>query len=165
MITGNDGMQTTYKGWPLYYYAPAGDGAIEAPGETSGEGVNSVWFVAKPDYTVMIARQALEEGQDPVFYLTDAYGVTLYRFANDEVEMSNCSGSCIDVWPVFPATEELLIPSTIEMADFSTVARTDGESDHWAYQSMPLYYFANDDNSRGSTLGEGVNGVWFVVQP
>jgi predicted lipoprotein with Yx(FWY)xxD motif len=43
-ITREDGRrQTTYKGQPLYYFAnDAG------PGETSGQGVKDVWFLAAP---------------------------------------------------------------------------------------------------------------------
>lgn len=35
--------QVTYNGKPLYYYA-----ADKAPGDTNGEGLNGVWFLAKP---------------------------------------------------------------------------------------------------------------------
>jgi predicted lipoprotein with Yx(FWY)xxD motif len=43
-ITREDGKrQTTYKGWPLYYYA--GD---KAPGDVLGQGLGNVWFVANP---------------------------------------------------------------------------------------------------------------------
>ena len=43
-ITREDGKrQTTYKGWPLYYFA--GD---KAPGDTMGQGLGSVWFVVNP---------------------------------------------------------------------------------------------------------------------
>jgi predicted lipoprotein with Yx(FWY)xxD motif len=43
-ITREDGKrQTTYKGWPLYYFA--GD---KAPGDVLGQGLGNVWFVANP---------------------------------------------------------------------------------------------------------------------
>ena len=54
-ITRSDGeMQTTYKGWPLYYYA--GDAS---EGDVNGDAVGNVWFVAKPDYSIMIAMNQL----------------------------------------------------------------------------------------------------------
>jgi len=43
-ITREDGKkQTTYKGWPLYYFE--GD---KAPGDVKGQGVGTVWYVANP---------------------------------------------------------------------------------------------------------------------
>jgi predicted lipoprotein with Yx(FWY)xxD motif len=43
-ITREDGKkQTTYKGMPLYYFA-----ADQQPGDTQGQGVLEVWFVAAP---------------------------------------------------------------------------------------------------------------------
>jgi predicted lipoprotein with Yx(FWY)xxD motif len=44
VITREDGkQQTTYKRWPLYYFA--GD---KAPGDALGQGLGNVWFVANP---------------------------------------------------------------------------------------------------------------------
>ena len=41
-ITRADGSkQTTFKGWPLYYYVKD-----QVPGDTQGQGVGGVWFVA-----------------------------------------------------------------------------------------------------------------------
>src|SRR6185437_2606931 len=40
--------QTTYKGWPLYYFAQSG--VPEPAGQTNGEGVGNIWFVAKTNY-------------------------------------------------------------------------------------------------------------------
>jgi predicted lipoprotein with Yx(FWY)xxD motif len=43
-ITREDGKrQTTYKGWPLYYFA-----SDKAPGDVLGHAVGNVWFVANP---------------------------------------------------------------------------------------------------------------------
>ena len=50
-ITRADGtMQTTYKGWPLYYYI--GD---KAAGDTKGQGLANVWFVVNPTATAPVA--------------------------------------------------------------------------------------------------------------
>ena len=44
-ITGTDGStQVTLNGWPLYYFA--GDSAA---GDTSGQGVNDIWWVVGAD--------------------------------------------------------------------------------------------------------------------
>lgn len=42
-ITTAGKQQTTYQGWPLYYYVKD-----VAPGDTLGEGVNNVWFASSP---------------------------------------------------------------------------------------------------------------------
>ncbi len=40
---GSGVMQTTYKGWPLYYYY-----LDNATGDTKGHSVNGVWFLINP---------------------------------------------------------------------------------------------------------------------
>jgi len=43
-INREDGLkQTTYKGWPLYYFV-----SDKAPGDVLGHAVGNVWFVANP---------------------------------------------------------------------------------------------------------------------
>jgi len=45
VITRDDGkMQTTYKGWRLYYFFKD-----TKPGDMNGEGINKVWYVIYPD--------------------------------------------------------------------------------------------------------------------
>jgi len=44
VITRDDGSkQVAYQGMPLYRYAPD-----KAPGDTKGQGVGNVWYVATP---------------------------------------------------------------------------------------------------------------------
>jgi predicted lipoprotein with Yx(FWY)xxD motif len=44
VITRPDGKkQTTFKGWPLYYFA--GD---KKPGDTNGQGIKDAWYVVSP---------------------------------------------------------------------------------------------------------------------
>jgi predicted lipoprotein with Yx(FWY)xxD motif len=50
-FTRADGtMQTTFLGWPLYYYAPD-----TAPGDTKGYGFNNLWYVVSPSGIVTLA--------------------------------------------------------------------------------------------------------------
>lgn len=144
-LTKADGTkQTTYKGWPLYYFA-----ADAAAGETKGENVNSVWFVAKPDYTVMIADNAGKK------YFVNELGKTLYVFADDTDNVSNCSGTCLANWPEFYKEGAVVVPSGMAAADFTMMTRGDGKK-QMLYKMKPLYFFLNDAN-RGQTLGEGLN--------
>lgn len=151
-IETTDGKkQTTYKGWPLYYFAKD-----EAAGDTNGEGVNGIWFIAKPDYDVFLGTK------DDKVYLTDAAGNTLYRFTKDEPSKSNCTGACIENWPVFMA-EDVVAPSAIDKAKFASITGAGGKEQS-TFGEVPLYYFAKDE-ARGDTNGDGVNEVWFLVEP
>ena len=142
--------QTTYRGWPLYYFqGDTGAGAV------SGENINKVWFVVKPDETVMIAER------DTIgLFLTDRMGNTLYYFAKDTPGMSACTGTCLAKWPPFYASP-VSAPSVLDPAAFSTVIRADGRS-QTAFMGMPLYYYANDTKP-GDTTGEGFNNLWYVA--
>jgi predicted lipoprotein with Yx(FWY)xxD motif len=50
---GDGTLQVTLDGWPLYYFA-----ADQAAGDTSGEGVGGVWFVARPDASLPSASSS-----------------------------------------------------------------------------------------------------------
>jgi predicted lipoprotein with Yx(FWY)xxD motif len=150
-ITRSEGTrQTAYKGWPLYFYQND-----TSPGETSGEGIGRIWFVAKPDSSVMIA----EQGSLGLF-LTDDTGHTLYYFANDKPGMSACTGGCVALWPPF-SSDPLVLPSILKSTDFTTFTRTDGGK-QLAFMGRPLYYFSND-RSPGMVAGEGYNNLWYAA--
>ena len=56
-IQRDDGStQVTLEGWPLYYFA-----ADVAPGDTNGQGVGNVWFVAQPDGSVPAGAATLSD--------------------------------------------------------------------------------------------------------
>jgi predicted lipoprotein with Yx(FWY)xxD motif len=151
-ITRTDGQkQTTFKGWPLYYYAQDA-----AAGETKGENVGKVWYVAKPDYSLLLADQGTRK------YLTTLDGKTLYLFTNDTNNNSACTGDCLKAWPVF-YMDKNTVPSLVPSSDFGTITRSDGAK-QTTYKGIPLYFYASDV-ARGDTLGGGVNKKWYTVTP
>jgi len=93
--------------------------------------------------------------------LTDAAGMTLYQFTNDEDGESTCYDDCADAWPPLTVEESPSIPDGLP-GEFSTTARDDG-STQVTYNGMPLYYFAKDEEP-GDTMGQGVD-AWFIVNP
>jgi predicted lipoprotein with Yx(FWY)xxD motif len=150
-ITRTDGSkQITYSGWPLYYYA-----SDTKPGDLNGENVLKVWFVVKPDESVLIAHKA-----DLGLYLTDTSGKTLYYFTRDTSGQSACTGACITLWPPFNA-DTVTAPSVLKPADFGPVSRPDGLK-QTAYMGRPLYFFSNDAKP-GDIKGQGFNNLWFVA--
>jgi predicted lipoprotein with Yx(FWY)xxD motif len=153
-VARKDGsMQTTYKGWPLYYWV-----ADKKPGDMTGEGVHNAWYVLKvPPYTVMIGTEKSVGN-----YLTDGEGKTLYYFTKDSSGMSACTGNCIKLWPAF-TTDAFVLPSPLNPSDFGTITRDDGTT-QVTYKGYPLYYFVRD-TMRGQIAGEGVGKVWYVVDP
>ena len=97
-------------------------------------------------------------------YLVNETGFTLYYFTNDAPGngTSTCYGDCAMRWPPFYA-ENLTVEEGLNADDFTTVERTDG-SEQIAYQGWPLYFWYRDMKA-GDTLGQGVGGIWFVVNP
>ena len=154
IITRDDGQQqTTYKGLPLYYYAKD-----KAPGDVLGDKVGGVWFVVKsPFYTLMLQNKA-----DPGTYLVDAKGMTLYYFTKDNIGKSTATGTILANWPVFNA-DSFVVPSALSASDFGTITRDDGLKVS-TYKGWPLYHYAKDQVS-GDTLGQGIGGIWFVINP
>jgi predicted lipoprotein with Yx(FWY)xxD motif len=164
ITTANNKKQVTYKGWPLYYFAP--DGVTqEAAGSTTGEGVNGVWFVAKPDYTIMIVNTQLvghdgknyksdyTEGVGNTTYFTDGRGLTLYTFKLDSLNKNTFTKSDFSnnaVWPIYE-TNKIVVPSTLDKTKFGSI--TVFGKNQLTYKGWPLYYFGQDGNVRGSNKG------------
>lgn len=168
--------QTTYKGYPLYYYV--GD---ETTGQVNGDQVNSIWYVAKPDYSLMYCHAQLigkdvdgnninyksdyTPGDELTFYMTDSYGRTLYTFSNDTNGVNNFTDSSFSnngVWPVFHIDLDKL-PSILDPNDFGTIT-INGSALQMTYKGWPLYYYGGD-LLRGDNFGISYPspGIWPIA--
>ncbi|CAK4863924.1 unnamed protein product [Aphanomyces euteiches] len=145
-------MQSTYKGWPLYYFIKD-----TKPRDTLGDAVGKVWYVIQSPSTLAIGTSAALGN-----YLTDAKGMSLYYFDKDTKGVSNCAEACLAKWPLFYA-EHISVPTGLKAEDFGTITRLDGAK-QTTFKGFPLYYWVSDVK-RGDTLGQDVGKVWFVVDP
>ena len=167
ITTASGKKQTTYKGWPLYYFAPNG-GPNEAPGSTAGEGLHGSFFVAKPDYTVMIVNNQLvgndgknylgtyTEGTGKTTYFTDGLGRTLYTFIRDSANHNKFTKSDLSnnaVWPIYE-TDKIVAPSILDKSQFGSI--TVFGKKQLTFKGWPLYYFGQDGTTRGNNKGVSV---------
>jgi predicted lipoprotein with Yx(FWY)xxD motif len=165
--------QVTYNGWPLYYYA--GD---KAAGDTTGENVKTTWFVISPAGVSVTGAPAataapaaasagalVNAGQNAALgsFLVDSNGMTLYVFANDSANTSNCSGTCSTNWPPLLTNGAPVAGSGLNMALLGTLTRSDGGI-QVTYNGLPLYHFGGD-SAAGDTKGQGFKDLWHVVSP
>lgn len=154
VVTGGNGKpQIAYKGWPLYYYI--GD---SKPGETNGQGFKGLWYVMKPDYTVMIATNS-KIGN----YLVNADGMTLYYLQGETINDLKCNGMCLSFWPAFNVSE-IVVPSGLKASYFKIFTGVNGKS-QMSYDGLPLHYFIRDAK-RGDITGNNLRdpfGLWHAV--
>jgi predicted lipoprotein with Yx(FWY)xxD motif len=94
--------------------------------------------------------------------LTDASGMTLYTYAPDTAGMSTCYDKCATAWPPATVNADPVAPEGLA-GTLGVTQRTDG-GEQLTYNGMPLYYYADDKDSK-DTYGQGIGGVWFVVNP
>lgn len=178
-VTRTDGRkQSTYRGYPLYYFS--GDAA---KGDIKGDGIGGIWFVAKPDYSLMLANAQLNGpvagiatnftstytvGDGKTIYLTDNKGRTLYAFANDKNGVNNFTKSATSegIWPVYES-EVLNVPSAIAKTDIGVITVATISKKQLTYKGWPLYYYVPDTNrgdNKGIVVGKGPGLTWPVLQ-
>ncbi|RPI82288.1 MAG: hypothetical protein EHM41_18710 [Chloroflexi bacterium] len=110
-------------------------------------------------------EEAINVASDPTLgdILVDGDGMTLYMFANDEPNISNCTGGCLENWPPLVTQGTPVLGDGVDESLIGTAPLADG-SMVVTYNSMPLYNFAGD-TAPGDVNGQGSNDVWFVVAP
>lgn len=172
-VTRSDGKkQTAYKHRLLYYFS--GD---KAKGDTNGEASDNVWFVAKPDYSILLANAQLKGGDGNNYtsayqlgtgeteFFVDAAGRTLYTFTHDFYNVNKFTTTDAThnaIWPVFNTTIASL-PSVLNATDFGTITAADGNT-QMTYKGNPLYYYSGDANPRDTKGVSAISpGTWRVV--
>ena len=131
-------------------YGSSGSSGYSSPGSGSGSGqaAASTTGVVK---TTKIGGATV---------LTNAKGFTLYTFAIDGMDKSNCNGACAHYWP----PEKGPVKATGIKGTFGTIKRSDGATQE-TWNGHPLYTYIAD-TAPGQAKGNGKNlsgGVWHEV--
>jgi len=183
ITTASGKKQVTYKGWPLYTYSPSANDDYgnpvnkpEAPGSTTGDGMGGIWFIAKPDYTIMFANKQLTGldgnnykndytiGVGKTVYFTSGAGRTLYTFIVDSFNVNKFTKGDFSNNAIFPIyeQEQIIVPSVLNKTLFGTI--TVAGRKQLTYKGWPLYFFGQDED-RGSNkaVSVPVAGKWPVA--
>jgi predicted lipoprotein with Yx(FWY)xxD motif len=157
---GDGTYQTTYYGWPLYYYK-----SDTSPNTIGGQGKGKTWFAAEVSLpNLMIMRGPVSGGG--IKYLSDNRGYTLYALSGDTLggsgtpPVSACSGDCLDSFAPF-APGDVYPVTSIEPQDVALFFRGDGGL-QTAYKGAPLYY-SKLDLRPGAQNGLNVLGGALVL--
>ena len=86
--------------------------------------------------------------------LADSAGHTVYVFDKDQGSTSVCYDACERAWPV-------VTNMGFDSEHFGTSTRKDGVV-QITFDGRPLYYYVGDENP-GETNGDGIGGVWHVI--
>jgi predicted lipoprotein with Yx(FWY)xxD motif len=98
--------------------------------------------------------------------LVDARGRTLYLFEADRPNASNCSSSCLSVWPALTSRVKPHALGGAVAAKIGTI-RGPGGRRQVTYAKHPLYYYVAD-RKPGDTKGQGLDqfgAEWYVLSP
>jgi predicted lipoprotein with Yx(FWY)xxD motif len=93
-------------------------------------------------------------------------GRSVYLWAADGMNKSNCSGACAGAWPPVIAHGKVTASNGAKPSDLGTIARAGGGK-QVTYDGHPLYFFAGDSGP-GQTHGQANDGFgakWWLVAP
>lgn len=96
-------------------------------------------------------------------YLADENGMTLYWNKKDSPGKSTCSGPCLKHWPPVVIPTTMTLPEKLKPSDFGTIRRDDGTI-QTTFRGYPLYY-STMDRQPGDARGQGIDNVWYVINP
>lgn len=90
--------------------------------------------------------------------LADEQGLSLYTFAPDKPNESTCYDDCAQTWPPVLLDED---KGKALMGSLGITTRKDGTL-QLTVDGRPVYLFIGDQK-QGDIHGEGLGGVWFVI--
>ena len=165
----------TYNHMPLYTWVKD-----TKPGDTTGLGVGSVWFMISPDGKLIkpastasptaapsstVSEPTINVASDPTLgqILVDGKGMTLYIFTKDGPDQSNCNTACLANWPPLLSQGHPNLGPGVDDSRVGTAKLPDGRT-IVTYNHLPLYYFVKDTKP-GDATGLGVGSVWYLISP
>jgi predicted lipoprotein with Yx(FWY)xxD motif len=91
----------------------------------------------------------------------DPQGFTLY-FRSKDTAASVCSASCANTWP--PLIQSSGAPTASPDLTGTLRVTANANGNQLVYDNHPLYRYSGDVTG-GQANGQGVQGIWFVVEP
>ncbi len=101
---------------------------------------------------------ALMKGDTGWSYRHAETGYPLYVSDRDVGGKSACNGGCARAWVPL----EVNVLDNKPVGDWKIIVREDG-SRQWAYKGRPAYTLFHD--SPDNPVGDGVEGVWHILEP
>ncbi len=149
--------QTTYRGWPLYYYKKD-----LVAGDLNGQGKGSIWHAASTNKLEVTILRDAENNK----FLVNGQGFTLYSLTDDVVgnEMSDpvsqCTGSCQKEFVPYRGNR-LIVETSLNANEFQSFT-SPKVGRQVAYQGRPLYLYVGDEKPT-DTSGLGVRGAELII--
>ncbi|MEM7737182.1 MAG: fasciclin domain-containing protein [Deinococcota bacterium] len=159
MLTEQNGLTIANPASPL------GDAEVIITNIKASNGIihviDKVLLVPEADTVELQVRNSAVYGD----YLTDADGNSLYLFTQDAAGESACVGGCASNWPPLLAMiEDISAGEGTDARAINTIEREDPAGTQVTYNDAPLYFFSGDA-AAGDANGQGVGGVWFLIDP
>jgi len=103
---------------------------------------------------ILVAGLIFVAAQAQAALLADNSGRTVYVFDKDQGSTSVCYDACVQAWPVVTS-----MPGNVNGLGLTT--RRDG-TQQITLNGRPLYYYVGDQNP-GDANGDGLGGIWHVI--
>jgi len=97
--------------------------------------------------------------------LVSSSGLTLYHMTSEKRGSIGCTGACAKFWPplLLSAGAKPKAGAGVSAAKLGTLKRPDGHL-QVTYNGLALYRYSLDRKA-GDVKGEGVEGIWFAINP